>query len=272
MSYCAPGVTPSDGSCFDLASLKKIAAAFNSGRPASEQIQFNSRTPKRQLWESIRQKLSNVCQNEWCWIDQGFVKGLGDSKIEKMTFRAPRPKGDYDWLTTGDIHQVMKQYEEEHPDFIFFGPVPIDFQVVNEELRHINVAQLYRKGKRQLGIVFNLDPSYKPGSHWVGLYANLDDKVVSFFDSYGIKPCNQIQALMGVIAGSYRDFGNPKKKFTININTHRHQYANTECGVYSMYFIVQSLKGKGFQEIVSQTILDEEMHGYRNVFFRPLTR
>ena len=36
-------------------------------------------------------------------------------------------------------------------------------------------------------IIVNLDPWYKPGSHWVVLYNNQKD-IVEFFDSRGKKP------------------------------------------------------------------------------------
>lgn len=38
----------------------------------------------------------------------------------------------------------------------------------------------------QKAIVINLDPHYKPGSHWVCLY--LSGNRVEYFDSYGLPP------------------------------------------------------------------------------------
>ena len=32
-----------------------------------------------------------------------------------------------EWLSSLDIKKVMKQYEDKHSDFSFFGPSPIDF-------------------------------------------------------------------------------------------------------------------------------------------------
>ena len=32
-----------------------------------------------------------------------------------------------EWLNTLDIEAVMKQYEKKYNNFIFIGPVPIDF-------------------------------------------------------------------------------------------------------------------------------------------------
>ena len=35
-------------------------------------------------------------------------------------------------------------------------------------------------------MIINLDPSYKPGSHWVALYCK-DNEIVEYFDSVGKK-------------------------------------------------------------------------------------
>jgi len=267
MSYCAPG-GGSDGSCFSLASLKKIAQSYNQ-HGNGPKISGIAHLNKKKLVTEIAKRLSNVCPNEWCWIDQDFVKRLDDPEIQYLTFRPERPNGKYQWLATDDIYQVMTQYQEIYKDFRFFGPVPIDFDVVHEELRNLDPGKLYRRGVKRIGVIYNLDPHDKPGSHWVTLFMDLNRKIISFFDSYGVPPAKQIRDFMNRMASSYQDIGDRRQKFTININTHRHQYANSECGVYSIYFIVQSLKGRSFNEIVSNTVSDEEMNLCRLSYFRP---
>ena len=39
-------------------------------------------------------------------------------------------------------------------------------------------------GLRKLGIVINFDPHYKGGSHWVGMYMDINKGGIYFFDSY----------------------------------------------------------------------------------------
>ena len=43
-----------------------------------------------------------------------------------------------------------------------------------------------------MGIVFNLDPHDKPGSHWVSMYVDLNNGGIYYFDSYGYKPLKEI--------------------------------------------------------------------------------
>ena len=33
-----------------------------------------------------------------------------------------------EWLSSDEILEVMKQYEHSHPEFVFLGPSPIDFE------------------------------------------------------------------------------------------------------------------------------------------------
>jgi len=60
-----------------------------------------------------------------------------------------------------------------------------------------------------------------------------------------------------------------KKKTNLYFNDIRHQYKNSECGVYSMYFIIQFLLGKKFKDIIENIIFDDEMNNNRNIYYRP---
>ena len=54
-----------------------------------------------------------------------------DSSIKNNTFAPTQPnvwkKKPNEWLTSIDILNVMKQYEDKYDDFEFLGPSPIDF-------------------------------------------------------------------------------------------------------------------------------------------------
>ena len=49
----------------------------------------------------------------------------------------------------------------------------------------------------------------------------------------------------------------------------QHQYGNSECGVYSINFILRLLKGKSFEDITKKLIPDKMMTDYRSFLFRP---
>jgi hypothetical protein len=47
----------------------------------------------------------------------------------------------------------------------------------------------------------------------------------------------------------------------------QHQYKDSECGVYSIYFITKLLEDKSFDEIINNKIADDEMAEFRAEFF-----
>ena len=55
-------------------------------------------------------------------------------------------------------------------------------------------------------------------------------------------------------------------KFYNNI---RFQYKGSECGVYSIYFQIESLKGKKFKEILDNIVDDDTINKQREVYYRP---
>ena len=70
-----------------------------------------------------------------------FMDGKTKDYMENNIFRPEGPQGKFEWLSTIDINQVLKQYEEKYADFLFLGAVPIDF----DDLSPLNVSFLRKK-------------------------------------------------------------------------------------------------------------------------------
>ena len=184
-------------------------------------------------------------------------------ELEKYTLRPLGPTGRFEWLNTININEVMEQYE----DFNFLGAIPIDFQEINlEGVANLNLDELYNKNITKFGIVFNLDESWQSGSHWVAVYADTKLGYVYYYDSYGTNAPERISKFMKKFDDFY------KNKFNKNIdmghNTTRHQYENSECGVYSINFILQLLNGKKMSYITDVKIKDKVINKLRKKIFR----
>ena len=52
-------------------------------------------------------------------------------------------------------------------------------------------------------------------------------------------------------------------------NGRRFQYSNSECGMYSMYFIIRMLEGESFKKFCKKRIPDDYMLKFRKVLFDP---
>ena len=116
-------------------------------------------------------------------------------------------------------------------------------------------------------MIFNLDPHYKGGSHWVSLFVDLDDNYIFFLDSNGVKIPKEIKVLVKRLQKQAKDGLHKKLKFIDNAPM-EHQHENTECGIYSLYNIISLLTKKKTPHQIKRTrITDKEMEEYRSIFF-----
>ena len=56
-------------------------------------------------------------------------------------------------------------------------------------------------------------------------------------------------------------------KMEYEYNTIRHQYKNSECGVYSINFIENMLNGMSFEKFCNLKIPDDKMQKFRNKYY-----
>ena len=57
-------------------------------------------------------------------------------------------------------------------------------------------------------------------------------------------------------------------EFNIRYNDIQHQFDNTECGVYSINFILNMAEGRSFDDVINNVKKDKEMNENRKIFFR----
>ena len=229
--------------------------------------------------EKVFEAVGCGVNEEHCLLDKAPLNDAVKKDLRKQYLRPKRPKQwekDPDmWLDNYNIANVMKQYEEAFPWFTFLGVFPIDFsapdpyrhngviQCLNKEICELNLNTEYNKGKRGIGMIFNLDPHYKGGSHWVGLYINLTNKKkpsVAYFDSYGYKTPPLIARLM-------RSFNLQSLDCRLEFNERRFQYGNSECGMFSMYFIICMIYGITFKDFCKDAVNDKFMLDLRKILF-----
>lgn len=269
ISKCAPGleVNVNSCSCFSRDALKRIVKAWNTHN-SSNLIKIKAKMTDKEIWNQIHERLKETCTNEMCWTNQDFLK---TEKNLKELFRPEMPdswnNNKHQWLNTDDIMKVMNQYETTYPNFEFIGPVPIDFdktfsfgQCVTDELCKIDLNKLKHDKINKIGVIFNLDPHDKPGSHWVSMFVDMSKKKIYYFDSYGMAPPKEIVTLIDRLKSQTEGYKS-------NINTTRHQYNNSECGMYSIYFVARLLEGYKYDDLVNNRIPDESVNKYRKIFY-----
>jgi hypothetical protein len=210
------------------------------------------------------------CKNQRCLLVQNFINDLDKNiknELKKFTFKYKGPQGKFDWLSTIDIHNVMSQYERKYNNFKFLGGIPIDFAKLGNMLKinEYSFKKLKKIKKNKFGVIFNLDKHNQSGSHWVSLYGNLNNGKIYFFDSVGTTAPKEVKDYMTKFKRYCME--NDIKNPILKINKIQHQYGNSECGVYSLNFIIRMLKHENFEQITNNIINDKDMNKCRNIYF-----
>lgn len=285
--------------CYTPAILEYIKREYNKSHTKSIR-----ETDPVLIWRELDKRLSH-CSTEDCWLNQIRDEKLR-KKIDRYIFAPDKPyewkRNPTEWLSNYDILNVLEQYETIYPNFEFIGPTPIDFDtrleqaqnpydIGNEtalpktsqrkcvwnDLCHFSLAKKLREKKTKIGIIFNLDKHNQDGSHWVSMFIDIPRKFMFYFDSAGGSMPDEIRALVDRIHAQSRELGLRLKEIT-NGNM-AHQRGNTECGMYSLFFIITMLTGKHtltgkripFRKVMRmflhERIPDKMMEEYRDEYF-----
>lgn len=273
---CAPGTNFVSGSCIKLHILVEMAVAYNKDAGADSIKMYpkldtlNPRKYKKYLLGEFNKRMGDKCTTQKCWSEQSFINQMKKSardELEKYTFRPDGPQGKWEWLNTINIDDVLEQNEVTRRDFKFLGTVPVDFDKFEKfGIKNLDYDKLISEGKTKIGVVFNLDEHDQPGSHWVSMYSDLLKGEVYFFDSYGTRPDPRIRAFLRRV-GKFCEGKLGTENVIVDHNKIRHQYGNSECGVYSINFIKRMLRGDSFKEICESKTTDTKINKCRNVYF-----
>ena len=280
---CAPSKRFKDGTCFTLENLKDIAMQYNKKHPDMIEIVDDKKTLLKELTNKM--KKTYKCDDQLCWVKSKVVEEIKNNNIKNdikhYTFRPKGPKKQYAWLSTTDINSVMSQYMDKHKDFKYLGTLPYDFEELTYTgIDNINLTEL-EKTTPKFGMVINLDEHDEPGSHWVALYTNLRNNKIYYFDSFGKKPGKKVtNFIRRILTYMYNKKNNTNfnvdefmkkyhksSEYDVRYNKKQHQFKNTECGVYSMNFIIRLLDNENFDAIVDNIVKDDAMNECRKTYF-----
>ena len=297
---CAPDKKYKDGSCFTLDSLKEIATNYNKKNEDKIDLELD----KQDIVKELEDRLSNKCSEQTCWLRLDIAKALDDD-IKENTFRPEGPSKKYEWLSTTHINDVISQYQSVYDDFHFLGAVPLDFDKLPVlGITNLNFDDLIKQNKTKIGLVINHDEHWKNGSHWVGLFIDLKKNAIYYFDSVGSPPLKLIKKFitrvvkymysakykeklpvnnilkifkniknlpenkLSILMNEKKYLKNLVENFDIRFNNIQHQFDNSECGVYSINFIVNLAEGRDFDDVINNVKKDEIMNANRKIFFR----
>ena len=168
------------------------------------------------------------------WPDQTMGAGKKKKTSKKGKRAAVRKK-----------QPVQKRPIVKHSSLKFHKNIPMsNFELVNW-CKHLNIPindvlsrdQNVPHNHRQALFIYNLEPSYMSGSHWVATYVK--NNVINYFDSFGLPP--------------FQEIVNHAKKRNLTLLHQDDQIQNimtTTCGYFCLYFLNEMNKGQPYFDLL----------------------
>jgi hypothetical protein len=249
----------------DADEIENLRNVYNKEHSSEPPIEKGS---LKKIWNDIRKRLHAKCS-------EGTTECILAHMLKKQEAPEEWEKNPEEWLSSIDIDNVEKEFTKVFKKYHYLGAIPIDFDKTSKtgacivkSLCSIKVKDLYNKGFRQIGIVFNTDVSTGPGQHWIALYADIDPKYenaqITYFDSYSKFPEKEIQRLMFRWKEQLDALGLFDKPTELFYNETLHQYEDSECGMYCLYFHYCCLAGISMEDRVP----DKVVRSFRRALYK----
>ena len=150
----------------------------------------------------------------------------------------------------------------------FYEDIPMSNHDLIKWCRYLNIPindvlsrdQKVPHNHKQALFIYNLEPSYMNGSHWVTTYVK--DNIINYFDSFGMPP--------------FQELVNHAKRKNLTLLHQNNQIQNiktTTCGYFCLYFLNEMNKGNSYFDLlkvfnIHDTIKNERFikHYFKNIY------
>jgi hypothetical protein len=252
-------------SWLDEEQVERLREVYNKEHPKEKPI---AKGETEKVWGTLQKRLAEKCKT-------GRAECIVSSLMSRPKAPAEWALNRYEWLSSDDIQEIENNYMKVFPNYFFVGSVPIDFDLKNETreclvsvLCSMKLPELYKKGYERVGIIFNTDPHDGPGQHWIALFADIRPELqhgrITYFDSYAQQPEPEIKKLMRRWKDQWDATKIHPQPLKLSYNRTRHQYKDSECGMYCLYFHYACLT----ELPMNQQIPDDVINSFRNLLFR----
>lgn len=251
-------------SVFDEEEIERLRQVYNKEHSKEKAI---PKGDAESTWMELQSRLREKCHT-----------GRAECIVASLLRKPKAPKewtvNRYDWLSSDDIDAVEKNYTDVFADYYYIATVPIDFDLKSETQKclvstmcSLKLKDVYDKRKHRIGIVINTDPHDGPGEHWVAVFCDIRPELeyprVTYFDSYANQPEAEIKRLMKRWKQQWDATGIHSKGMKLTYNKTRHQYKDSECGMYCLYFHYACLMNLPMGERMP----DDVVNAFRNLLF-----
>jgi hypothetical protein len=277
--------------CFTLKELTSMAKELNIDiNASSSDMTGNGGKKSKPTKQEIHDMLTTALKTE----KGNDVELMKHRKLSHLFEDGTviRPEAPEKYLSNFDIDNNLKQWERAYPYFHSFGATPYNFFDgywgcnVCSDLKNFDVEKFQKNGKKCWALIVNLDCSNSGGSHWVTLFYKRVGKTrakLTYFDSLGprqevldstgksIKMTDDKYPIPFEIKRFADDIIKKASKHGVKVNftwnKRRHQMENSECGMYSLYYTINCIRGKRYIDS-GMPIPDKQMEIFRHLIFQ----
>lgn len=207
-------------------------------------------------------KAKTDCSSESCLYTK--VSSL-DKALLNQRFKPQGPWKTTQWLSNTDIDDVLTQWGKHFPGYKHIEFQMRDFEKQGGPLAKQDWGNLLKKYD-SVGCVLNTDMSSGSGEHWTAFFVDFAGGTVEYFDSAGQEPLTEFSEFAIKVAHELSKYGKPFRD--VMVNKVEHQKENTECGVYSIYYILSRMHGIKISAFEYKRIPDDMMVAMRANLFR----
>jgi hypothetical protein len=205
---------------------------------------------------------------------QNYIGYTRAKKILNTEFKPLGPNTSTELLDNFNIDETLDRWSKIATDEFGkkFYHIPfqmIDFEKTGTELATIDIPKLISHGYDSFGVVLNTDVSTGRGIHWFCLYGDLkaDPINIEYFNSSGYPPKPEVQVWLEKQIIILRKAG-IDAEYIYSTGGRQIQYSKTECGVWSLVYILSRLTDHPFHWIAHVGANDEDMISFRARLFR----
>lgn len=228
------------------------------------------------------------CNNEACVLKSRLMQqNMSKNNMVKYAtlFKPKGPALKVDWLSNFNIDDVLKGYETIYKGFQSGTTTLSDFNDTHPFYNKNTFFNGTHRAATYFGFVVNTDESSDCtskgcGSHWFACFVDLSGSstepwTIEVFDSVAdriYKPVDGVQRWIEWIKDFLKEtrrVRNDTGSVTVWINKKTHQTSDTECGVYSLYYIYKRISGTDYKYFETNTINDSSMIDFRRNLFTP---
>jgi hypothetical protein len=160
---------------------------------------------------------------------------------------------------------TIDEYFKEHnfANFMYLGTLPADVHP------KFSLKKLLKtEPKLRLGVIFNIDPSSKPGRHWVALFIDPSKPSIEYYDPTGQPPQgDNLKYLRKLKQENDTLKENKRYQFKVNLKENQDemikidgkQYRDDLCAVYAIIFLIRRLKGHSFKRVTNFRPTDKKI-------------